>query len=182
MRHNSRKQKTKMEGYEFCRAHKEKMGGMLISSNCVQLHKLAKNFPPLKDEGIILHPTFVFFVQHSIVDPDLCFFCLKNCKVLHIFETWSIVVDMIHMLVLQTRKSTDDFKISEKRKESQCRRILTYSQMIELELYLARQQIKDGLQHHEKKPDFSYKILQQLSDRISLHFWMRYFNIYFFKF
>lgn len=77
---------------------------------------------------------------------------------------------MIHMPILQHRKSTNDFKISEKRKESQCRRTLTYAHMIVFELYLARQQIKDGLQHHENKTDFSYKMLQQLSDRINLHF------------
>lgn len=95
---------------------KKKWVGCSFPQIVYQLHKLATNYPPLKDEGIILHPTFVFFFQHSAVDPDLCFFCLKNCNLFTYFETWSIVADMIHMLVSQHRKSTDHFKISEKKK------------------------------------------------------------------
>lgn len=37
---------------------------------------------------------------------------------LHVFAIWSIVADMIYMLVLQHRKSTEDFKISEKTKKN----------------------------------------------------------------
>lgn len=138
MKHNSRKQKTKMEGCEFYGAHKEKWVGCSFPQIVYQLHKLATNYPPLKDEGIV-HPTFVFFFQRSVVEPDLCCFCLKNCnfftcvwKIKH--RCWNDSA-----LVLQhKKKSTDDFKISEEKK-SQCRLTLTYARMIVLRLYLASQ-------------------------------------------
>lgn len=82
-------------------------------------------------------------------------------------------------LVLQLRKSTDDIKISEKKK-SQCRLTLTYAQMMVLRLSLARQQNKDELQHPENTTDFSYKILQHLSVRMSA-FLNEIFLIYIFK-
>lgn len=178
MRHNSRKQKTKMEGCEFYGAHKEKWVGCSFPQIVYQLHKLATNYPPWKDEGIILHPTFVFFFQCSIVEPDLCCFCLRNCDFFTCF--WNIKYSCwSDSAVLQLRKSTDVFKISEKKK-SQCRLTLTYTQMIVLRLSLARQQIKGELQYLEKKIDFSYKILQHLSVRLST-FLNEIFLMYIFK-
>lgn len=44
---------------------------------------------------------------------------------------------------------------------------LTYAQIIVLRLSLARQQIKDELQHLENKTDLTYKILQHLLVRMS---------------
>lgn len=66
--------------------HTKKKGvGCSFPQIVYRLHKLATNYPPLKGEGIILHPNFVFFFQQSTVDPDLCSFCLKNNKVFYMF-------------------------------------------------------------------------------------------------
>lgn len=157
---------------------KKKWVGCSFPQIVYQLHNLATNYPPLKDEGIILHPTFVLFFQHSTVDPNLCFFSLENCNVFACFcnMEYSCWHDLHAGLAAQKINRWLQ-NIWKNKKESQCRRTLTYAQIIVLELYLARQQIKDGLQHHEKKTDFSYEILQQPSDcfRINLHFWIRYF-------
>lgn len=119
MRHNSRKQKTKWKDMNSTEHTKKKWVGCSFPQIVYQLHKLATNYPPLKDDGIILHPTFVFFFQHSTVDPDLCFFCLKNSKVFYMFLKHGVLAaDMIHTLVLQHRKSTDNFKISEKKEKN----------------------------------------------------------------
>jgi len=61
MRHNSRKQKTEMEGCEFYGAHKEKWVGCLFPQIVYQLHKLATNYPPPKDEVSSYIPPLCFF-------------------------------------------------------------------------------------------------------------------------
>lgn len=75
---------------------KKKWVGCSFPQIVYQIHKLATNYPPLKDEGIILHSAFVFFFQHSVVDPDLCFFCLKNYNLFTCF--WNMEYSCWHDL------------------------------------------------------------------------------------
>lgn len=107
---------------------KKKWVGCSFPQIVYQFNNLATNYPPLKDEGIILHPTFVFFFQHSTVDPDLCFFCLENCNVFTCFcnMEYSCWHDLHAGLAAQkiNRRLQNIWK---NKKESQCRRTLTCS-------------------------------------------------------
>lgn len=84
----------------------------------------------------------------------------------HVFETWSTVVEMIQHWSCSSENQRMTSKYLKNRNHN-ADLTLTYAQMIVLRLSLARQQIKDELQHLENKPDFSYKILQQLLVRMS---------------